>query len=135
MFGFHGELSHDDYNLIGVADDDLLEFLTNLNESGALNNTILVMMADHGHRFAEIRNTIQGKQEERLPFFSFTFPKWFQWKYKDIYKNFQSNTDKLVTPFDIHRTLKSVLHLDNVKDADINERSVSLFTKVRILEV
>lgn len=50
LFGFHGELSHDDYNLIGVADDDVVEFLTELNSSGTLNNTLLVLMADHGHR-------------------------------------------------------------------------------------
>lgn len=50
LFGFHGELSHDDYNLVGVADDDFLQFLTDLHVSGALNNTILILMADHGHR-------------------------------------------------------------------------------------
>lgn len=50
LFGFHGELSHDDYNLIGAADDDLVQLLTELNISGALNNTVLIIMADHGHR-------------------------------------------------------------------------------------
>lgn len=50
MFGFHGELSHDSYNLIGVADDDLLEFIKDLKNSGHLDNTLLIMMADHGHR-------------------------------------------------------------------------------------
>lgn len=50
IFGFHGELSHDSYNLIGVADDDLLSFLKDLRGSGALDKTILIMMADHGHR-------------------------------------------------------------------------------------
>ncbi|KAJ8965292.1 hypothetical protein NQ314_004221 [Rhamnusium bicolor] len=201
LFGFHGELSHDDYNLVGVADDDLLECLKELFESGALNNSILIIMADHGHRsfyvehvfkccglvltqricyklkpkkkndpffketlellmpadpnptsaeseyaessegeissdeepwlkFAEVRNTIQGKQEERLPFFSFTFPKWFKEKHKVIYSNFLSNQDKLVTPFDIYTTLKSVLKLENTEIADITQRSVSLFSKI-----
>lgn len=37
--------------MVGVADDDLLEMLKDLNESGALNDTILILMADHGHRF------------------------------------------------------------------------------------
>lgn len=50
LFGFHGELSHDSYNLIGVADNDLLGLLKSLHSSGALNNTLLVLMADHGHR-------------------------------------------------------------------------------------
>ncbi|CAH1369497.1 unnamed protein product [Tenebrio molitor] len=130
LFGFHGELSHDDYNLVGVADNDLYKFLKYMYESGILDDTILIVMADHGHRFAEIRNTIQGKQEERLPFFSFTFPQNFKNHFRQAYENFQNNLDKLTTPFDIHSTLKTVLNLVDIGEADINERSVSLFTKI-----
>lgn len=85
-------------------------------------------MADHGHRFAEIRNTIQGKFEERLPFFSFTFPPTFKTRYPKAYKNFLSNIDKLVTPFDIHATFKSML--EYVDDNTETKRSMSLFNKV-----
>lgn len=49
-FSFHGELSHDSINLVGVADDDLTDWLKGLKSSGLLNRTILVMMADHGNR-------------------------------------------------------------------------------------
>ncbi|XP_076269683.1 uncharacterized protein LOC143202235 isoform X2 [Rhynchophorus ferrugineus] len=130
LFGFHGELSHDDYNLIGAADDDLLQLLTELNISGSLNNTVLIIMADHGHRFADVRNTIQGKQEERLPFFSFSFPQWFKKVHSHIYNNFKSNEDKLVTPFDIHLTLKDIIDLKHTHVADISQRAVSLFSKI-----
>lgn len=82
-------------------------------------------------RFAEIRNTLQGKQEERLPFFSFTFPETFKKHFKEAYDNFKSNIDKLSTPFDVHSTLKSLLELNDVGEANINYRAVSLFTKVR----
>lgn len=148
IFGFHGELSHDSYNLVGVADNDLLQFLKDLNESGALHDTLLILMADHGHRyfcnsvlndfsnkknrFADIRNTVQGKQEERLPFFSFTFPQWFKKEHKQAYENFVSNINKLTTPFDIFATLKSVLHYDSSETANLEHRSLSLFTKVNI---
>lgn len=81
-------------------------------------------------RFADIRNTIQGKQEERLPFFSFTFPEWFKRKYKSAHDNFLSNLNKLTTPFDIYSTLMDVLHFQNKDVADISSRSVSLFSKV-----
>jgi membrane-anchored protein YejM (alkaline phosphatase superfamily) len=69
IFSFHGELSHDSINLIGLADNDLRSWLEELSSIGVLNRTIFVLMSDHGNRFAEIRNTLQGKQEERLPFF------------------------------------------------------------------
>lgn len=51
LFGFHGELSHDSYNDIGVVDNDLHNWIKDLNEFGHLNNTILILMSDHGHRF------------------------------------------------------------------------------------
>ena len=50
LFGFHGELSHDSYNDIGVVDEDLRNWLRDLNEFGHLNNTVLILMSDHGHR-------------------------------------------------------------------------------------
>ncbi|KAF5298478.1 hypothetical protein FQR65_LT01257 [Abscondita terminalis] len=132
IFGFHGELSHDSYNLVGAADDDLLQFLKDINHDGVLEDTLLILMADHGPRFADVRNTIQGKLEERLPFFSFTFPKSFKIKYSNAYANFLSNVNKLTTPFDIHATLMSILHLDSSDNVDLQQRSLSLFSKIPV---
>ncbi|XP_037780695.1 uncharacterized protein LOC119577087 [Penaeus monodon] len=73
-FAFHSELSHDDFNLVSVADDDLLALLAGLRDRGHLNDTVLVLMSDHGHRFTTIRSTQQGKQEERLPFMALVLP-------------------------------------------------------------
>ena len=50
LFGFHGELSHDTYNDIGAADDDVYLWLKSLKENGHLNNSLLIFMSDHGHR-------------------------------------------------------------------------------------
>lgn len=129
MFSFHAELSHDSINLIGVADDDVYHWLKSLKASGVLNNTILIFMSDHGNRFAEIRNTLQGKIEERLPFFSFVFPEWFKQRYPMEYQNFQVNKERLTTPFDIHSTLEDILHLQlygNVQKQK-QSRAISLF--------
>lgn len=60
-------------------------------------------------RFAEVRNTLQGKLEERLPFFSFIFPDWFKLKFSHEYSNFVKNLKRLVTPFDVHATLVDIL--------------------------
>lgn len=130
LFGFHGELSHDSYNDIGLADDDLHNWVKDLEESGHLNNTILIVMSDHGHRFAEIRNTLQGKQEERLPFFSFSFPPWFKKAHPEAYRNFLHNTQYLTTPFDVHETLENILKFETPRDGDRHQRAISLFNKV-----
>lgn len=109
IFSFHAELSHDSINLIGVVDDDVVNWLKSLKS--LLNNTILIFMSDHGNRFSEIRNTLQGKMEERLPFFSFVFPEWFKMKYSMQYQNFKTNLNRLSTPFDVHATLEDILHM------------------------
>lgn len=133
IFSFHGELSHDSTNLIGVADEDVRNWLADLRAFGALNNTILIMMSDHGSRFASVRNTLQGKQEERLPFFSFAFPLSFQKAYPTEYQNFLQNINRLTTPFDIYETLFDLLKiqgLETVSPTVDKQRSISLLQKI-----
>ena len=60
-FMFHVELSHTSQHLLQLADDDLLAFLKEMNDSGYLDDTVLVLMADHGPRFQYWRNTVQGR--------------------------------------------------------------------------
>lgn len=135
VFGFHGELSHDSYNDIGAADQDLYLWVKQLQDSGHLNNTVLILMSDHGHRFAEIRNTLQGKQEERLPFFSFTFPPWFKKVHPLAYENFVHNTKLLTTPFDVHKTLQAILNFESPKEGDRYHRAINLFDKVYMIYI
>ncbi|XP_014245819.1 uncharacterized protein LOC106664528 isoform X2 [Cimex lectularius] len=130
LFGFHGEISHDSYNLVGAADGDLKEWMEWLKNNGHLNNTLLVIMSDHGHRFAEIRNTQQGKVEERLPWFSFVVPPWFEKAYPQAFENLHKNSRRLTTPFDIYSTFFNVLHPTDFGKGDLGQRSISLFKEV-----
>lgn len=90
------------------------------------------MMSDHGNRFSEVRNTLQGKLEERLPFFSFTFPQWFKQRYSTQYQNFRTNVNRLTTPFDIHATLEDILHLQihGITQKQKKPRAISLFNEI-----
>ncbi|TKR60590.1 hypothetical protein L596_027817 [Steinernema carpocapsae] len=74
----HGRLSHDDINLVSVMDDDFAANLEHLHSTGAFESTLVILMADHGHRFASLRNTHQGQLEERLPFFGLYLPERFR---------------------------------------------------------
>ncbi|CAG0895914.1 unnamed protein product [Darwinula stevensoni] len=162
LFTFQGMLSHDDYNRIGAVDNDFLVFLQWLNDSGHLNNTLLIVMSDHGHRqdlfeyitrdalkytavgqkaiflakikkFAEFRATHQGKMEERMPFFSFRFPSWFHQKYPKAMANFRRNVELLSTPFDIHETLLNVIHFKGEDHRnDVEQRALSLFAPIPV---
>ncbi|KAK5972179.1 Elongation factor Tu [Trichostrongylus colubriformis] len=127
-------LSHDDINLVEVEDDDVAETLTSMHKSGELDNSMVIVMADHGHRFAKLRETHQGQLEERLPFFSIALPAAFKNTEhgKKMYENLEKNKDRLTTPFDIHATLMDVLHLpeDLTTVQDTTNRSLSLFRPI-----
>ncbi|KAK6024934.1 hypothetical protein OSTOST_09179, partial [Ostertagia ostertagi] len=96
-----GLLSHDDINLIEVEDEDVAEVLKTMHKNGELDNALVIVMADHGHRFAKLRETHQGQLEERLPFFSIALPAAFRKTAhgKKMYENLKRNKDRLRLPF------------------------------------
>lgn len=127
VFSFHGGLSHDSINLVGAADDDTHDWLVRLKEQSLLEDTILIVMADHGNRFAEVRATLQGKQEERLPFFSFAFPESFKQRFPKEYENFVANQERLSTPFDVHATLEHLIRLQMTSQSQEPEQPLENF--------
>lgn len=66
------ELAHDWLSQVSAADKDIEEMLK--REEEKLQNTFLFMFSDHGHRFDQIRQTMIGRLEERMPFFSIHVP-------------------------------------------------------------
>ncbi|GFX78151.1 uncharacterized protein TNCV_5134981 [Trichonephila clavipes] len=82
------------------------------------------------HRFAPIRSSQQGKQEERMPFFSFVLPPWMEERYPHLVQNLKINQDRLVTPFDIHATFMTLLNPDVPMQGKLNDRSISLFSEI-----
>lgn len=133
---FHSLLSHDDINWVKLADKDFRDLLKQLKDDGLFDNTVVMIMADHGNRFASVRGTHQGQLEERLPFMSFALPEKFKQTEigKLMYTNLKANKDKLSTPFDIHATIMNILHLPTKKELtsvqDATKRSLSLFKEI-----
>lgn len=145
-FNFYTEISHDDFNLVSIirleryfffqfikkiindlsvfkvqiADDDIVNWFNQLDKANTFDNTIAILMSDHGARFNEMRSTLQGKYEERLPFFSFILPKWFPDRFPNAYQHLKENAKtRLLTPFDIYSTLMTILtHFNKGKDVD-----------------
>ena len=59
-FMFHVELSHGQVDLMQAMDDGIVDFLKEMNKSGYLDDTVLILMSDHGSRFSSNRETVQG---------------------------------------------------------------------------
>ena len=132
FFGFFKQYSHDGYADGSLLDLSLLKLLKRFNQTKDYRKTVIILMTDHGARFSAARRTSQGKLEERLPFMSLIFPKFFRTKYSKEIQILQKNIHRLTTPFDIHATLLSFLSMDAPKDhrKHTKERSISLFNLI-----
>ncbi|CAH1133732.1 unnamed protein product [Ceutorhynchus assimilis] len=135
-FGFFwsNSLSHDYLNEPGLGDESYYDLFKTLKETGALNDTILIFMSDHGIRWGGIRQTYQGQMEERLPFVIMALPEWFKSSYPQAVMNLKRNVRRLTTPFDLHETLKELLDVDNLLNPSDNSnfvsRGYSLFSNI-----
>ncbi|UYV74235.1 hypothetical protein LAZ67_11002565, partial [Cordylochernes scorpioides] len=102
-------LTHDYLNHGSMGDEFYERFLRKTRPY--LNNTIIVLLSDHGMRWGSIRETTIGKLEERLPMFWVILPERFKKEYPELAANLRINSQRLITPFDLHATLKHILTL------------------------
>lgn len=105
--------SHNNINAASGMDDVFEKFFTNLMNTKAAENTIMVFFSDHGFRFGKIRYTYSGWLEERLPFIYLWIPKAFRNKYPVSYNNLLENSNKLTTPYDLYMTLQDIIQIAN----------------------
>lgn len=120
-------LPHNSVDMVQLMDDDLADFMKGLQQKGHLDNTMFVLFGDHGPRISDVRSSIEGKLEERLPFLSITLPRWFKHKHSSLYKAMLDNSNILTSHFDIHATLSHMLMYPN---ADRDGVGKSLFTPI-----
>ncbi|XP_073965612.1 uncharacterized protein [Choristoneura fumiferana] len=113
-FTFIGDISHDDFNMITTADDELVDLLRSFQDRG---DTMLMVMGDHGTRYNSIRETtFQGKLEELLPFMAIRLPPELVRNRPDALTALVDNANALTTPFDIHTTLLDVMGAGEMKN-------------------
>ena len=124
-FAFMSYLAHAHPNHLSFADNDLLRVLRTFVKHKYHENTVIVIFGDHGSRNDDVRNTMQGKLEERLPWLSISVPEWIEEKYPDITSALKQNQDIISTPFDLHATLHHVLTYPKEPQG---EKTQSLFT-------
>ncbi|KAL7637228.1 UNVERIFIED_CONTAM: hypothetical protein RMT77_011940 [Armadillidium vulgare] len=129
-------LTHDRLSYTGLVDKPVLKFLKRMHENAFFDNTILLLISDHGIRFGGIRETYIGKKEESLPISFILVPKWFKEKHSKAYENLLYNQNKLTTTFDLHETLKDILFKRYKKDDyvshsySLSKGGMSLFRKI-----
>ncbi|KAJ2493127.1 hypothetical protein IWW37_000777 [Coemansia sp. RSA 2050] len=101
--------------VLRTLDNSLAEFLESMRDSGELNDTVLLIGADHGLHmglnFAFFQN---GRIEHQNPFFAMSVPEWlheFSEKYQaengsESVSPFAANEQRLTTPFETFHTFR-----------------------------
>jgi len=108
-FAFISRSSEGDPTTLGAFDDGLFAWLEDLRQSGVFERTAVVVVGDHGPSYGRRRHTVLGKTEERLPLLVVSVPTWFAEQQSEMMKKLKKNTDRLVTPLDVHQTLLALL--------------------------
>ena len=105
---FHVALGHTtDINQVAAMDADLAEWLRLVHREGLVQDKLVLVGGDHGNRFSRSRLSLGGRIEERMPFMAVSLPTQLQGSGR---KTLEENADKLVSHFDLHETIKSLLH-------------------------
>ncbi|EFP07084.1 hypothetical protein CRE_12874 [Caenorhabditis remanei] len=105
-FWWSQDMSHGFLNLIGRTDDDFEGFFKK-NEK-RLDDSIVIVFSDHGHRYDKIRETVIGRIESRMPFHSIKIPDGVRKKYPHIVENLLANSKLMTTQFDVNDSLRKV---------------------------
>lgn len=101
---------------------DIVLTLNYLKSKGYLNETILIVLSDHGSHMHQIGYHYQGYLEARLPFMYFVVPTWFQTMHPKAYQNLKRNAaERLAVPFDIYETLVDLLP-QNIENFETRSR-------------
>ncbi|KAI6237605.1 hypothetical protein M3Y95_00283000 [Aphelenchoides besseyi] len=126
-FSFLTALTHDDANYLELLDEQIYNSLLRLQYKGVFENTVMILMGDHGQRMSPIQKTYSGRIEERMPFFSIYFPRKFHENYPEKVEQYRTNLNRLVSNYDIYETLREIL---NFQDSDRQPVGISLFNKI-----
>ncbi|XP_037710304.1 uncharacterized protein LOC119547487 [Drosophila subpulchrella] len=125
-FFWHSQGVQEYYEYGGHLDLTYMLLLKKLLDANVLNNTLVLLMSDHGLRAGTYRMSFQGMKEESQPLMVAIYPEWLKEKYPLAMENFEKNAHSLITPYDLHDTLLDVISLDLLQDASIESRMNSL---------
>lgn len=86
----------------------LSSFLQDLEDNKILDDTIVVLLSDHGAKYGNFFSTATGKLENLLPLNTMIIPKSFAERHPQAFLNLRENSKRLSTHHDLHFTLKHI---------------------------
>jgi hypothetical protein len=113
--------AHEDSGtVISSLDQDLAKFLKKFLQGN--DPTVIFLMADHGPRYGDWKKTFEGFQEHKLPMLFMIWPTDLLKQIPYSFNILDYNTNRLVTKFDLHMTLRHLSHIPYYKKFSIKSR-------------
>ncbi|XP_052271756.1 uncharacterized protein LOC127872463 [Dreissena polymorpha] len=107
------QVAHEEFTALKRGDESLLEFLTWMKNNINMQNTILVILSDHGYRIGGASLTHIGREENNNPWLMMIVPPHLK-SNVTIERAIRKNTQRLITPFDLYQTIYDILKYGNV---------------------
>ncbi|KAL3224058.1 hypothetical protein MRX96_049640 [Rhipicephalus microplus] len=99
------DVTHSNPHVLLVLDGPVYGLLRNMQERHLFDDTVVVMLSDHGARFGAARASEIGCYEDKTPFGFIVLPQRLLRRYPTVVVNLEVNQRRLVTAYDLHATL------------------------------
>ncbi|RWS24484.1 hypothetical protein B4U80_13213 [Leptotrombidium deliense] len=106
MYAFYSQSCHEDFNMFQYVDDSLAKFIDRIRDN--LNDTILIMMGDHGIMHGDYTETPLGHMEGSLPYFGIRVPEVLDKKYPHLREYLSKNSERLLSWWDIRKMVLDI---------------------------
>lgn len=104
------------HHVVGYLDEKIYNHLNNMHNQGYLNDTLTIIIADHGNNMPTIYDILKSEDynnERYLPSLFIIAPKEFSKKYG---KNLLYNEQTWITPWDIYQTFVDLSGDENINN-------------------
>ena len=123
--------------VISYLNDPLYNFIREFYDKGWLNNTLLMIVSDHGNPLAGPVSAINPgdfKIEKTLGTLFLMIPNERRLYDNGVYEDIKENSQTFVTPFDVHDTLVHIAYGDEYKEDKYSQQGQSLLTYIDYTE-
>uniref|UniRef100_T1KBP2 Uncharacterized protein n=1 Tax=Tetranychus urticae TaxID=32264 RepID=T1KBP2_TETUR len=107
LWSFNIQVTHNDFNNAQLIDQYIADFINSYRH--ILENTVFVIMGDHGNRFGPLFRTEYGQIETRMPLFNIHIPPQLSHKHQHLAYYLKMNEKKLTTWLDVREMLKDIV--------------------------